>query len=45
MIVAEEITEELKYQDKMAWVKAMNGIPSREEEIILWELIYEEDVV
>ena len=40
-----EITEELKSQDQMAWVRAMNSIRSRAEEIILRELIYEEDAV
>ena len=42
---AEEITEELKSQDQMAWVRAMNSIRSHAEEIILRELIYEEDTV
>lgn len=42
---AEEITEELKSQDQMAWVRAMNSIRSRAEEIILRELIHEEDAV
>ena len=42
---AEEITEELKSQDQMAWVRAMNSIRSRAEEIILRELIYQEDAV
>ena len=42
---AEEITEELKSQDQMAWVRAMNSIRSRAEESILRELIYEEDAV
>lgn len=42
---AEGITEELKSQDQMAWVRAMNSIRSRAEEIILRELIYEEDAV
>ena len=42
---AEEITEELKSQDQMAWVRAMNSIRSHAEEIILRELIYEEDAV
>jgi len=39
----EEITEELKAQDQMAWVKAMNNIRNRAEEIVLKELIYGED--
>lgn len=42
---AEGITEELKAQDQMSWVRAMNSIRSRAEEIILRELIYEEDAV
>lgn len=42
---AEGITEELKTQDQMSWVRAMNSIRSRAEEIILRELIYEEDAV
>ena len=42
---AEGITEELKSQDQMAWVRAMNSIRSRAEEIILRELIYKEDAV
>ena len=41
----EGITEELKAQDQMSWVRAMNSIRSRAEEIILRELIYEEDAV
>ena len=41
----EGITEKLKSQDQMAWVRAMNSIHSRAEEIILRELIYEEDAV
>lgn len=42
---AEGITEELKTQDQMSWVRAMNSIRSRAEEIILRELIYEVDAV
>lgn len=41
----EGITEQLKSQDQMAWVRAMNSIRNRAEEIILRELIYEEDAV
>ena len=37
---AEGITEELKSQDQMEWVRSMNSIRSRAEEIILRELIY-----
>ena len=42
---AEGITEDLKAHDQMAWVRAMNSIRSRAEEIILRELIYQEDAV
>ena len=40
----EGVTEEMKAADQMAWVGAMNSIRNRAEEIILWELIYGEDV-
>ena len=36
------ITEEPKAADQLAWVGAMNNIRNAAEEIILWELIYEE---
>ena len=42
---AEGITEELKSQDQMEWVRSMNSTRSRAEEIILRELIYKEDAV
>ena len=42
---AEGITEELKSQDQMEWIRSMNSIRSRAEEIILRELIYKEDAV
>ena len=37
---AEGITEELKSQDQMAWVRAINSIRNRAEEIIRSEMIY-----
>ena len=37
---AEGITEELKACDQMAWVRAMNSIHNRAEEIIRFEMIY-----
>ena len=37
---AEEITEKLKSKDQMAWVRAMNSIRNRAEEIIRIEIIY-----
>lgn len=36
----EGITEQLKAQDQMAWVGAMNNIRNAAEEIVLSELIY-----
>lgn len=36
----EGITEQLKAQDQMAWVGAMNNIRNAAEEIVLVELIY-----
>ena len=36
----EGITEQLKAQDQLAWVGAMNNIRYQVEEIILAELIY-----
>ena len=44
MKASEGVTEELKAADQMAWVGAMDSIHNRAEEIILWELIYGEDV-
>ena len=40
MAKAEGVTEDLKQQSQMDWVKAMNGITSRAEEIIKSEMIY-----
>ena len=45
MKVAEGVTEDLKASDQMAWVRAMNSILNRAEEIILRELIYGADAV
>ena len=36
----EGITEELKVRDQMDWVRVVNGIRSRAEEIVLKELVY-----
>lgn len=41
----EGINEQLKAQDQMVWVGAMNSIRNRAEEIMLQEPIYEEDAV
>lgn len=43
MKASEGVTEELKAADQMAWVRAMNSIRNRAEEIILREMIYGED--
>ena len=40
---AEDITEDLKRQDMMAWVGAMNSIQNRAEEIVLHEIIYDQE--
>ena len=40
MAESEGITEELKANDPMRWVQAMNSIRSRAEEIIQSEMIY-----
>ena len=45
MKVSEDVTEDMKQHDQMAWVGAMNSIRNRAEEIILREMIYEEDAV
>lgn len=41
----EGVTEQLKAADQMAWVRKMNNIRKRAEEIILKELIYVENMV
>ena len=40
MKVADGVTEELKAADQMAWVRAMNSIRNRAEEIVLNEIVY-----
>ena len=40
MKVAQDITEELKGRDQMAWVGAMNNIRACAEEIVYAELVY-----
>ena len=40
MAAEQGVTEQLKVQDQMAWVGAMNNIRSAAEEVILNELIY-----
>ena len=41
----ESVNEELKIYDQMAWVRAMNNIQNRAEEIVLRELVNGEDAV
>lgn len=41
MVQAEGVTEELKARDQMEWVRQMNSIRHRAEEIIQAELIYD----
>lgn len=45
IVEKEGICAQLKAQNQMAWVRAMNSIRSRAEEIVLQELIYEEGTV
>ena len=45
MKAAEGVTEVMKQHNQMAWVRAMNSIRNRAEEIVLREMIYEEDAV
>ena len=40
MATAEEIDENLKSADQMGWVRRMNSIQHRAEELVLSELIY-----
>ena len=39
----ESVNNELKENNQMAWVQAMNSIHNRAEEIVLHELVYGED--
>lgn len=41
MAKAEDVTEQLKAQNQMAWVAAMNSIQNRAEEIVINDLIFE----
>ena len=40
MMQQEGVTEALKAADQMAWVRSMNSIHNRAEEIVLAELVY-----
>ena len=41
MAKREDVTETLKASDQMEWVRRMNSIRNRAEEIVLTELVYE----
>lgn len=43
MVAQEGVTEALKASDQLEWVRRMNGIHSRAEEIVMAELVYTED--
>ena len=40
MMIAEGVTEELKEANQMEWVRRMNGIRSRAEEVVLSEIVF-----
>ena len=44
MAKQESVTEALKASDQMEWVRRMNSIRNRAEEIVLNELVYPEEV-
>ena len=37
---AENVTEEMKATDQVSWVRTMNSIRNRAEEVVLSELVY-----
>ena len=40
MMKAENVTDQLKEQDQLGWVGAVNNIKARAEEIVLAEIVY-----
>ena len=40
MKTSEGVTEELKAGDQMAWIRAMNSIHNRAEEVVLEKIVY-----
>ena len=40
MKASEGVTEELKAGDQIAWIRAMNSIHNRAEEIVLEKIVY-----
>ena len=43
MAIQEDVTETLKTADQLEWVRRMNSIHNRAEEIVCTELVYTED--
>ena len=43
MTTREGVTEALKASDQLEWVRRMNSIRNRAEEIVMAELVYTED--
>ena len=41
MAQAEGVTEALKARNQMAWIRAMNSIKNRAEEMVIMDLIYD----
>ena len=41
MMAAEGVTEELKAEDQMEWVRRMNSINNRVDEIVFSEIVYQ----
>ena len=41
MMAVEGITEELKADDQMEWVRRMNSINNRVDEIVFSEIVYQ----
>lgn len=42
LAAAEGVTERLKAADQMEWLRRMNTIRARAEEIVIWEVVYGE---
>lgn len=40
LMLVEDVTEELKSRDQMEWVRRMNSIRNRVDEIVLTEVVY-----
>ena len=42
LAAAEGVTEELKSRDQLEWVRRMNSIRNRAEEVVIREVVYGE---